>query len=272
MDAQLWPVMSVSPDSSHWHRHYWQWSRLRPPLRPTVAVVEWIGAAIAGRDDRVLLLGVTRELSVLGRELVAVDKNAMMVGHIWPGDTPSRHAMAGNWRALPFPDGHLTAVIGDGSLNAIAFPHDHAEVLAEVARVLRPSGVFAVRLFAAPAQPESVAAVIDAATARRIELFDAFKWRLAMAVANPNVSVAGLLSVFNDAVPDRDAFAAQCGWERADIDTIDVYGGSSETYCFPTAAAMADRFPQALAVAKLELVGGYELAERCPLMIATLGA
>ena len=52
-------------------------------------------------DEPVLLLGVTPELAVIPRRTVAVDWSERMIAVAWPGDCDSRHAVLGDWRALP---------------------------------------------------------------------------------------------------------------------------------------------------------------------------
>lgn len=254
---------------SHWQAYSTHWASRQPPLRPNARIADQYRTEIEGVGERVLLLGVTPELAQIGADVSAVDKNDRMIATVWPGDTPNRRAVHANWRALPFPDACFTAAVGDGAFNVIAMPADHRAVTAELARVLRRGARLAARIYVAPEEHESGEAAVRAAMDRRIQTFGAFKWRLAMSIADPSVAVADVRDLFNRLCPDRDRLASASGWPRAEIDTIDVYAGSAEVYCFPSAADMVAMLPPAFTGARVVPTGGYELAERCPLLIAT---
>jgi SAM-dependent methyltransferase len=261
--------------SSLWNESHRRWSRLGPPLRPHKDAVAAVRRAIAGQAARVLLLGVTPELADLGVETIAVDRNPGMIANIWPGDTARRRAQLGDWLSLDLPDEHFTAAIGDGTLNNLLHPDGHSALYASVARVLRPGGIFASRVALTPDDPETMETVVSNAWARRIEVFNAFKWRVAMAIAaanaDPNVPVMAILDSVNRHVPDRDALAAATGWERADIDTIDAYENSPEIFSFPTMAQIRAVIPRAFQDVRVLPSGAYPLAERCPLLVMVRG-
>ena len=230
-----------------------------------------MAARVAGRDDRVLLLGVTPELAGLGRQLVAVDRHRGMVERHWPGDHDDRRVLIGDWRDLPLPDTCVDAVVGDGCLTVL--PSDqHARVFAEVARVLRPGGRFVMRLFAGPEDPETVAHVCAEAMLGRIPNFWAFRWRLMMAAASRfarhDVPVREGWRAFEAHLPDRDACARAAGWARATIDAIDRYRDAVDVYCFAPASAVCASLSDDFVDARLIATQGYDLAERCPLLIA----
>ena len=267
MDSEGWPAVSTS----HWTEYHRRWARLTPPLRPNGEVADAVRQAIAGLAGRVLLLGVTPELSDVAQRIEAIDRSETMIAHIWPGDSETRRASRGDWLDLAAPVGHFTAAIGDGSLNALTYPHGYRRLLDRLAEAVRPGGRFAVRTFVTPDPCESLEAVREAAMAGEIRTFHAFKWRLAMAMVtqagDPNIEVARILEGFYRLVPDRSALAKATGWAAEDIDTIDVYRGSAEIYSFPTftqlCAAVPDRFVNVRQVPS----GTYELAERCPLIV-----
>src|SRR6185295_4409928 len=68
------------------HRH---WPTLRPPLAVAPDVVRAVAAAIEGRAQRALLLGVTPALAGLADDTTAIDWSEKMVARVWPGDTPA---------------------------------------------------------------------------------------------------------------------------------------------------------------------------------------
>ena len=241
--------------------------RLQPPLAPHPADVAAIAQAIAGRDDHVLLLGMTAALFGLGRRLTAADWNPAMIAALWPGDSPGRSAVAADWRELAAPVVPITAIIGDGSLNMLEWPADFARLAARLITIA-PGAVLALRCFLTPSAgaAETLADLVTAPPGG----FHALKWRIAMALAadagQPMVAVADIAATFDRLFPDRAALAARAGWDDAVIAEIDAYRGSAARYAFPTAAqllaALGDP-PGAVFVP----ASGYELAERCPLLV-----
>ena len=262
--------------TSHWNEFHRRWARIKAPLRPNAEIVAAFEAALAGNTARILLLGVTQELAGLGRELVAVDRSAGMLEHVWPGDQAHRHAYLGDWLNLQFPKGHFSAVIGDGSLSTLGFPSDHRNFYAQLEHVLKPGGRFIVRTFATPEEGDTIDAVADRAWGARIANFHAFKWHLAMAIVSEsgdaNVAVTAIRDAFNRVFPDRKALAAATGWAPEDIDTIDVYQGSPDAYSFATLSQLRAVVPKSFARVEVVAAGAYPLAERCPFMVMELTA
>ncbi|HSZ10876.1 MAG TPA: methyltransferase domain-containing protein [Rhizomicrobium sp.] len=257
--------------NSHWNDYHRRWAQIKPPLRPDADVVAAFQCAIAGHADRVLLLGVTRELADIGAHVTAIDRNASMIANVWPGDTQSRKAYCGDWLSLPFEENQFTAAIGDGSLSAILYPSDYRTIFAQLSRVLRSEGICALRLFLTPDEIESVEAVKALAFAGKIASFHAFKWQFAMAmvqeVHEPNIAVADIRERFNTVFPDRAALSAASGWSAMDIETIDVYKNSPDVYSFPNMAQLRETIPETFRNVRLMQAGHYPLAERCPLLV-----
>jgi SAM-dependent methyltransferase len=257
--------------ASHWEQFHRRWARIKAPLRPNAEIVAAFEAALAGHSGRVLLLGVTPELADLGRELVAVDRNAAMIENVWPGDLGRRRAQAGDWLDLRFPQGHFTAVIGDGSLSLLAYPAGHRALYAQLEHILKPGGRAVFRTFATPEEGESVDAVADRAWAGRAGNFHGFKWQLAMAVVSgggdANIGVTAIRDVFNIVFPDRNALSAATGWSLEDIATIDVYENSPDVYSFATLSQLRAVVPKSFPRIYIEAVGSYPLADRCPFLV-----
>ena len=255
----------------HWPLHARQWALVGPPLRPAaedVAIVEravagW--AAAAGRAPRGLLLGVTPELATMrwpaGTRLCAVDRSQAMIDAVFPPG--AGEAIAGDWRALPWPDGAFDVVVGDGCLSCLPYPAGYRELAAELARVLAPDGVAVLRLFAAPDRRESLDEVGAAIAAGTITSFHALKWRIAMAVQpdDRNVEVVEILRAFERLAPDR----ARLRWPAEVVGTIDVYRGSALLYSFPTVAEAAAALTPFVIDATHR--PAYELGERCPTLV-----
>jgi len=256
---------------NHWASFHRRWAHYTPPLRPNAEVAAAIRQAIAGHDERVLLLGVTPEYADAGADVTALDNSELMIGSVWPGDSPRRRAIQGDWLAMPFPGGAFTSAIGDGCLSALAYPAGHRQLYEQLKRVLTPGGRVALRLFKMPDRAESLATVLAAARAGEIRNFHAFKWRLAMALVgaarDPNLAVQAILSTFEREFPDRRNLAALTGWPIEQIDTIDTYRGSREVYSFATFEQLCRALPAGFIKPRLAAAGTYELAERCPLLI-----
>lgn len=261
--------------SDHWNYYSAFWNRLGPPLRPPAETAAIYRKAIAARDGRVMLYGVTPELAGIGRQQVAVDGSEGMVRNTWPGDTASRRAILGNWLALPFADGAMSAAIGDGILSNIAWPDETAGLLDELVRVLAPGGRAVFRTFCTPGRTETLAQVRDAAFDGEIESFHALKWRVAMARMpdrrTPNIAVRDILARFDETFPDRTTLARATGWHAESIATIDAYAGSPHLYSFPSLPQLlALAVPRFGSVATLDS-GRYPLCERCPLIVLDRG-
>lgn len=263
---------------SHWEAYHSRWSRLGPPLRPAPSVVAAVGAELASFQstadgDRVcLLLGVTPELARIHTPLVAVDRNPEMIEALWSGDDAQRRALRGDWTELDSSIGPVACAVGDGSLNVMAFPHPQVRVLERLRALIPEHGGVILRVFARnPTETsESVSEVLG-----RPEIsgsFHGFKWRLAMAMCNERgatLEVAELWERFTLGFPNRAALAARTGWSMAEIETVDVYAGSPEAYAFPTRDEFLELARGCGFRPRIREVGGYELAERCPLLVLT---
>ncbi|HEV2365071.1 MAG TPA: methyltransferase domain-containing protein [Caulobacteraceae bacterium] len=257
------------------NRSHWEfcdhWTRLGPPLRPDADVTAAVARAVDGAARQVLQLGVTAELAEIGERLIAVDRSEAMLAQRWPGDTPRRRVVRGDWLSCPFAPASFSAAIGDGSFNCLVWPDQYEKLLNELVTVLSPAGRIVVRAYLTPEPGESISAVLAAAAARRIGSFHAFKWRMAMAAVaqagRPNLCVQSLRDLVVRHYPDRAALAEMTGWPREDIDTIDVYDGSAEVYSFPTFAEFSACAGAAWSEPSRLDAGAYELAERCPLII-----
>lgn len=268
-----WWAGARAVPSGEWRNFAGVYGRLGPPLRPSPADVANVAKAIAGTDRRVLLFGVTPELSALGDELVAVDNSPRMLAAIWPGDRDGRRALLADWTRLPFEDGAFDAVIGDGSLNSA--PGQVEQVLAEARRVLAPGGRAVFRAFCSPETPERLDAIRSDADGGRDGNFHALKWRIAMALAageaDAIVPVRKILAAFDELFPDRDALAARTGWSKDAIATIDAYQQADHSLGFPTLAQLLKLGERFFGPAEVLHGAGYPLAERCPTIAWTAG-
>lgn len=243
---------------------------LRPPLRPTAEVVAAMRRLTAPAAGPTLILGLTPELLASVGEWLAADWSATAIADARAAESPRRRCLQADWRALPITPASCGAAIGDGSLSCLAWPGDYGRLSAELARVLAPGAVVAIRCYATPDEGERIGDVAAAALAGAGGGFHAFKWRLAMALAaahGPNLPVSAIADAFDALLPDRAALAAAAGWSLDQIAEIDAYQGSALAYSFPTRRQILGAIGPGFVAARFIETEGYELAERCPLLV-----
>jgi hypothetical protein len=257
---------------SHWAEHTAAWARIGPPLRPDADVVAAMAHLLADHRGPTALLGVTQELADIADDVTAVDHDPGVVANVWPGDTADRRAVVEDWRRLSGLGRRFVAAVGDGSINSMDHPGGQQALHEQLERCFPAGGGrLVVRVFATPERPESLDDVRREALAGRIATFHACKWRIAMAVVaaqgDPDVGVEAIVDAFDDLFADRGALAEATGWAPEAIATIDVYRGSAEVYSFPTERPVLAAVPAGWS-ARFVAAGSYELAERCPLLVA----
>jgi ubiquinone/menaquinone biosynthesis C-methylase UbiE len=220
---------------------------------------------------RIAVLGVTPELVLLPwpRTVVldAFDHSAEMIANVWQEHptVPSRVHEA-DWQSLPLAAGQIHAAVGDGLWTTIPALAQYPEVLKELHRVLVARGRVIIRCFIQPDVAEPVPSVVAAALSGGVGSFHALKWRLAMALVNPedaSVAVADIHRAFEANFPSRLALSQVTGWTQEQIDTIDAYRHAATRYTFPTVSQMREQCLPWFEVLSVEQ-GSYELAERCP--------
>ncbi len=262
-------TLPAPEEAANWTRLARQYARFSSPLRPGTEDVALFRKAVQGHEARVLLLGVTPALAGFGEDLLAVEAMPDVIAALWPGDRPDRHAVVGDWRALPCADQSRSAIVGDGVLSAV--DADPTALLREFLRVLEPGGVIAIRCFCAPDRPEPLDVIVADALAGRVPDMNVLKWRLSMHLAGHDpvfrVPVSAVLDLFNRLFPDRAGFLEQTGWQASDFDFVDLYRGSASVLRF----LPEDRLRAVLTDigAKLTVLRpqGYPLADLSPVFV-----
>lgn len=218
----------------------------------------------------VLILGVTPETLQLDwpghADLIAADSSAEMIALDWrPHPRLPSSVVEARWQRLPLCDATAAATVGDASLNALPGFEDYAAVLEEVARVLKPGGVLALRMFLRGERAESCREVVDAAAAGAFPCGVGFRLRFAMAVAGESgiLDFAHIPGRFDALVQDRAHLARLAGWSREDLDRIDIYGHNRTRINFPTETELRRLVEPRFALTELRY-GHYDQAERCP--------
>ncbi len=268
-----------TPPFSHWNKHAQQWRYVKAPLRPCAEDIALIEQTLARHFPpqttlNALMLGVTPELAANrwrpALKLVAVDNTLAMINSVWPKDDAHRNALCGNWLQLPVQDACMDLALIDGGLPAISFPHAHRKLATQLHRVLKPGGLFVARIFARPANTESVDDVLAATHGRQIGNFHVFKWRLAMALQGENsskgVRVDDVWQTYEKHIGPHARLEQLTGWPIEEISTIDAYRGSRAIYHFPSVAEMIGALADELVCVE-RMHATYELAERCPTLV-----
>jgi SAM-dependent methyltransferase len=253
--------------ADHWQTYHRRWGGLEAPLRPNAEIRAGIVDLVGDKTDRVLLLGVTPELALSFDTVVALDKSATMIANIWPGDSETRRAIEADWLTLDGTLGRFSAVIGDGSCNAVAFD-EIGLLLKQVRDHLEPGGRFVCRLYARPDMPWTWDELVAEAAQPAKVNFHAFKWKIAMRIAadsGASVSVASILEGFEQHFRDREELTRLTGWDRSTVDMIDTYRGSNAVYCFPTRAEFLACLPSGFRNIGFHSSGSYDLAADCPI-------
>jgi ubiquinone/menaquinone biosynthesis C-methylase UbiE len=256
---------------NHWEDMARKWARVKPPLRPNAEVAAAVKAELAPLGGPTLLLGVTPELATIAAPLIGIDRNPGMIACAWPGNAPGRHAVQGDWLAMPVAGDSIANAIGDGSFNTLAYPDGYVRLFDQLARVLKPGGRVIVRNFTTPVAGDTLAAVRAATLARRIVSLHAFKWHLAMAVVaqseSPNIRVTQIRDSFHEIFPDQAELMTATGWTEDEIDTIEVYKGSIVSFSFPTLPQFQQVLPAGFGAMRVLSSGSYEMADRCPIIV-----
>ena len=263
--------MASTAGNGGWSEFHKRFAVQRLPQIPDDGVVRRYIELIDGRDQRVLLLGITRALAGVGSDLTALDLSEIQIERMWPGDARDRRALLGDWRNLEPPREPFTAAIGDGSLSTLAWPGDYRLVLGRVAAALAPGGVLVIRCFIAPDQPETLEQVVEDIREGRERDCNAARWRVAMACTDEHGGIAAreLAEIWLRAFPDLAALADRTGWSFDGMTLIfETFSRSTARFSFVTRAALLDTLPGSLVGARFVPSGDYPLAERCPFLVA----
>ena len=255
-------------EQSHWHIRVKHWANVTPPLRPHADSINRQIELVGADSPRVLVLGVTPELTRGFTNVTAVDKEAVMIEHLWIGDSPTKQAVLADWFTVDLPYNHFTGIVGDGSLNMVPVGEPVSLLMARLFDLLAPGGCLAVRVFSRPAQTVTLQQVLDAVT--RLSWHE---WRclLNMHIActeGSDVPSKRMLSRFNELWPDRQKLCEHTGWSQQEISmSMDSYANSPTRTSYPTQQEWLSLIPSHVHNPRLVQVGTYPLAENYPLLV-----
>jgi hypothetical protein len=254
-----------------WQRQAEQWSRLKPPLRPSGDDLVWAQRSVDVSGARtVVVLGVTPELAALrwrdGTRLLLTDHSLAIILALRHDPRPglSAAAVLADWRSLPVADGAAQLALGDGTFNNVR----HAEqgrLAASVRRVLCAGGTFGLRAFVRPDTTESEEAVWHALLDGSIGSFHIFKFRLLMSLhdAVGDARVADAWDAFTARGHSVDQLASRLGWPVEEVATIEAYRGQPDAYWFPTVAQLEAVLAEHFVLVERHFPD-YEMGDRCP--------
>lgn len=247
-------------NTSHWGARSLTYGQMGPPLNPNQEIIDGFTSLVATTGN-VLLLGVTPKLHAAYENVTAVDYNEGMVTRVWPGDTPTKTAHLDNWLTVDLPTGNFDGIIGDGSINMLAYPADVKLLFNRSLQWLRPGGRLACRMFTRPDQPVTEQDIRD-----KVGKLGFSAWRrlfnMLLAERHGPVFPVRLISeLFDSMYPDRSVLPYE------DVTAIDAYRTSTATSWFPTRSEILAIAP---AGSSFVDVGTYELCETCPILTYTL--
>ena len=266
----------------HWPANARSWSNLGPPLRPSPDDTRTAEAAIqqwqqrnATTPPRALLLGVTPELAgcgwPAGTRLVAIDRNPAVIGMLWPapGMPAAAGAICADWRAMPLAAAAVDIVVGDGCHVCARFPDQAQAINREIDRVLRPGGIFVIRVFLRPDAHETIDDIRRDLEGGAIGNVHALKWRIAAAIHGSTaegVRLADVWEVWQRLRPLAERHAERVGWRLGwrpgELATLDIHRGVETRFYMPTLADFRATIG-GMFVERSSATGRYELADRC---------
>jgi hypothetical protein len=266
--------------ASYWDSFARAYANLGGPLRPSEEEVGLMEGVVRDwmmsrriTSPRALLLGATPEIANMrwpeGTSLTALDKSFPMAKIVWPGDISGQRAMVcADWLAPPRREASYDVVIGDGSINSLAYPAGFRALAETVSSLLHGPGLLVLRCYLQVTPRESAEQVHAQALDGSVGSFHAFKLRLLMALqrtARDGVAVNDVHQWVSRNV-DLPALTLRTGWARSAVETIQYYKDSTTVYAFPTLDQLRSELLPLFEEVSL-LIAGHEMGPRCPILV-----
>jgi hypothetical protein len=267
-------------EEGHWKSHAIRWDLIGPPLRPSpdemavvAAIVSELTLQVGNRGIDALILGVTPEFAGFAwppkSKLIALDRSESMIRHVWPGSmAASERVLEGDWLAPDASLGPFDLVLGDGVFSQLAYPVDYERLCQAMREVTRPGGLWALRLFARPDEPEDPERLLGDLRAGRLTNINEFKLRLGMALCDAghadDVGVREMWQFWDEA-RRTDPSLRDC-WSTELQGTIENYREGTARYSFPRLDPVLDLLRRTATIREVRYPG-YRLGDCCPMVI-----
>lgn len=251
---------------THWAERSQHWGKIGPPLQPNHEVIDAFTALIP-TDRKILMLGVTPQIANAYNYITAVDYSPAMIQNVWPGDTATKRAVEDNWLTIDLADNQFDGVLGDGSINMVAYPHDIKFMFECCFNWLKPNGTFAMRFFTRPTEPVTRERLLAEGTNPTVN-FSAYRRLLPMYIAaneGPCIQSSKMLDLFDELFPDRSVLK----WDPEHVKSIDAYKDTVSTGWYPTRDEILEFVPIEAQNVHFVDAGTYDIAETCPILTFT---
>jgi SAM-dependent methyltransferase len=244
--------------TTHWAARSLTYGQSGPPLNPNQEIIDGF-TSLVPTNGHILLLGVTRKIAEAYEQVTAVDYSEAMIERVWPGNTDTKQAHYDNWLTVDLPLAHYDGIVGDGSVNMLAYPIEVRQLFKRTLSWLKPGGVFACRMFTRPDTPITREHILAEAAAPTMS-FSAWRRLFNMLLADQHggiFPVTEIPKLFDELFPDPSVLP----WTN--IDAINDYRTSTSTSWFPTRQEILDIAP---AGSRFVDVGTYDIADTCPIL------
>lgn len=250
------PLRPVDDDLAAFQRVIDRWCREHPDQPP-----------------RGLILGVTPEIHDLAwpdrSRLRAVDHDARMIRHVWPGDPAA--VIQTDWLDIGLPAGSVDIVFCDGGLHLLGYPQDQQCLVEHLARTVAPGGYAVFRLFTPSPVEEDADAVLGALEAGRIPSLNHLKLRLWSALQRDpaeGVCLADVWTTLHRLVrSDWRELAERLNWDPAELAMIDAYRDRSARYHLVTPGEATQMFSTHGFRRLNTFVPRYPQGRQCPTLV-----
>jgi len=261
--------------SKHWSRISEIWKQVGSPLRPSEEDLEFIKPKINQLENKgvlkVLVLGVTPEYYYLpwppNTVLRAADHTKEMIKELWPG--PEGSAECCEWTNLSIESSSVDMILCDGGLHLLRYPDGQKKLIKEIKRVLRPGGIFLLRLFLPPEKEQSLESVISNLLEGKIANLNELKlhlWAALQENKRKGVNLHEVWSAVHKIAPDLHTFSSKMNWPVEHLQVLNTYKQSDKQYYMIDKNDVITMFTDAPGGFKINSIQSpaYRLGDRCP--------